>query len=87
MVDKIENLAHAKSKIAVLERELLDAQERIKVLEGVVHTFENSDTFGDLVKEVERLKKRELELLQYNNEQVEKRREVSAEVDKLRNKD
>lgn len=80
MAKEIETLAQAKAKIGRLEKELLEAQERIKVLEGVVYTLEKSDTFGDLVKEVERLRKRELDLLHYNNEQVEKRRELATKL-------
>ena len=80
MVDKIETLGEARDRIRALEGELKSARDRVKVLEGTVYTFENSETFGEFVKEVERLKQRELELIEANNREVEKRRELAAKL-------
>ena len=84
-MDNITSLGEAKDRLRAMEQKLKDAQDRIKVLEGTVYTFESSETFGEFVKEVERLKQRELALIEANNREVEKRRELAAKLRELDN--
>lgn len=93
MIVKVETLAEARKNLAEFEKQVKELEEQLKeaekenrIMAATVNTMNKIGTYDELIEEVKKLKRREQGLLEYNNEQVERRREIAAELNALKRK-
>ena len=87
MATKVKTLAEAnrmidefEKKVSQLEDELVEAAKEKRTLSATLNLMNKVNSYDELLEEVKKLTRRAHDLLDYNNEQVEKRREISNEL-------
>ncbi len=93
MVVKVKTLAEARKNLNEFEKQVHQLEEKLeeaakehRIMAATVNLMNKIGSYDELLEEVKRLKRREQELLEYNNEQIEKRRTISAELKALQDK-
>ncbi len=87
MVIKVKTLAEAKrviaefeNKVEKLEGELEESSKEKRTLSATINIMNKINSYDQLLEEVKKLTRRAHDLLDYNNDQVEKRRELANEL-------